>query len=83
MSKSVIRTVLIMLQVLASSSFLVRARTTKNMNTIADWEKEVVRSNPEMVNFAVDPDSIPWGRQNSPDGDKDDVLMAESALDSG
>ena len=50
---------------------------------ITDEEKEAVRSNPALVNFVVDPDSIPWGRQNSPDGDKDDVLMAESALDSG
>ena len=66
---------------------LVRAMTTTKFSTssvlsrpISEEEKQAVRNNPALVNFVVDPDSIPWGRQNSPSGNGDEGIRSDTAL---
>ena len=86
MVKSVTWTLFILLLGLASPC-LVCAMTTDKVNTksddfrpISDEEKQTVRDNPAMFNFVVDPDSIPWGRQNSPSGNGDEGIRSDTAL---
>ena len=88
MAKSVAWKLFIMLQVLAFSS-LVRAMTTKKLSMhsvvsrpITEDEKQAVRNNPAVVNVALDPDSIPWGRQNSPTGNGDEGIRGDSSIGS-